>query len=127
MKLNDYMKDNLRMLIKEKVKQMDDMVVKSVPENGMFDEIRVTFEVHDKGLVADRYWLRVFQPPKGGESWEKERALSFGADKDYSDTDISVLLALGTKQDVLNKLQDPALIDRLIKEVPELSYHLEDL
>lgn len=127
MKLNDYMKDDLRKLIKEKVKLVNDMVVESVPENGSFDEVRVTFEVHDKGLVADRYWLRVFQPPKGGDHWDTERALSFGADKDRSDTDVSVLLALGTKQDVLNKLQDSSLIDRLIKEVPELSYHLEDL
>ena len=51
----------------------------------------------------------------------------FGADKDSSDTFVSMLLESGTKQDILDNLNDPALIERLIKEVPNMRYHLEDL
>ena len=117
----------MKELIEEKVRQMYDKVMTLVPEGGVFEEVRVTFDVPDKRLVADRYWLRVFNPPKGVENWENMRALSFGADKDKSDTNVSVLMAHGTKQDILAKLQETGLIDWLVKEVPDLSYHLEDL
>ena len=72
------------------------MVVELVPEEGEFEEVILTFEFDDDNLVADQYWLRVFNPPKGGNKWETERALSFGADKDISDTNVSMLIAYGT-------------------------------
>lgn len=118
---------DLRVIAEECIRKAYTMVVERVPDEGLFDEVRVSFVVNDPNLVADRYWLSVFNPPKGGNSWETERALSFGADKDRSDTCISVVLKVGTKQDVLAKLKEPSLTERLIKEVPDLSYHLEDL
>lgn len=114
-------------LIEKIVRRVHDLVAESVPDEGEFEEVRVNFEVHDKNLVADRFWLRVFNPPKGAKNWETKRALSIGADKDKSDTSVSMLLESGSKEDILEKLKDPALIKRLIEEIPDLSYHLEDL
>lgn len=118
---------DLRVLAEECIKKTYSLVVERVPDEGLFDEVRVSFVVNDPNLVADRYWLRVFNPPKGGKNWETKRGLSFGADKDGADTFVSVLLESGTKQDILEYLEKPELIDRLVAEIPNLSYHLEDL
>ena len=114
-------------LIEMSVKKIHDMVAEYITESGESEPVRVIFKINDSNLVADRYWLEVRLPPQGIEKRLWERALFFGADKDSSDTFVSMLLEFGTKQDILDNLNDPALIERLIKEIPDLSYHLEDL
>lgn len=114
-------------LIELSVKKIHDMVAEYITESGEAEPVRVIFKINDSNLVADRYWLEVRLPPQGIEKRLWERALFFGADKDSCDTFVSMLLEFGTRQDILDNLKDPALIERVIREVPDMSYHLEDL
>ena len=114
-------------LIELSVKKIHDMVAEYITESGEAEPVRVIFKINDSNLVADRYWLEVRLPPQGIEKRLWERPLFFGADKDSCDTFVSMLLEFGTRQDILDNLKDPALIERVIREVPDMSYHLEDL
>ena len=56
-----------------------------------------------------------------------ERFLSFEADKVSSDACVSMMVAVGSKHDMVQKLQSPELTDRLVKLAAELSHQLSDL
>ena len=109
------------------VKRLRERVVAAVPETGEFEGICEEFVNQDPELVPDRYRLAVCMPPKGIKERDVERFLSFEADKDSSDTCVSVMVAFGSKRDIVQKLQSPELTDRLVNLVAELSHQFSDL
>ena len=117
----------MRNIIENTMKRLRERVVAAVPEAGEFEKIFEEFVNQNPELVPDRYRLTVCMPPKGIKERNVERFLSFEADKDSSDTCVSVMVAFGSKRDIVQKLQSPELTDRLVNLVAELSHQLSDL
>ena len=99
----------------------------AVPPYGSFGKVSEKFKNTDKSLVVDEFILEIFQPPKGVKNQEIRRGLRLGASKPGRDPSMFVLIEDGTKDDIIAKLKDEKLIERLLKETKNLSYHLEDL
>jgi len=114
-------------LIKTALEDLLKRAEREVPEYGSFKNVSEKFKNTDKNLVADEFKIEIFQPPKGVENYETKRALRFSATKPGSDSSMAVLIEDGTKDDIIAKLKDGKLLERLLKETKNLSYHLEDL
>ncbi len=98
-----------------------------VPEYGDFSTLVEKFKNVDKNLCVDEFWLEVVQPPIGVENYKKIRGLRYCASKPHSDTAMEILLASGSKQDIIKQLKEPALLDELKQLSKKLSDSLRDL
>jgi len=49
------------------------------------------------------------------------------ADKDKTEHTVSIIIEICPRQQMLDKLNEPAIIEKINDNVSRLSYHLEDL
>ncbi len=110
-------------VIEMNVKKFRDMV-EHITESDDFEPIRMSFEIHDKRLVADRYWLEI---EKLTVVYVGELKLSLMADKDKTEHTVSIIIEICPRQQMLDKLNELAMIEKINDNVSRLSYHLEDL
>ena len=116
-------------LIKKMVENVRNTLVKTnrVPDYGDFSILQEKFKNIDKNLCVDEFWLEVMLPPSGIENYKKIRGLKYCASKPNSDIAMEILLASGSKQDIIEQLKEPALLDELKQLSKKLSDSLRDL
>ena len=114
--------------VKDMMRRIHDRIENEMPEEGFFEPLAEGFDNPDARLVADRYWLRVAQAPKGIEGHGYKRGLYFHASKDGDmHASVHILMSIGNKEKLLEELQSDALLDALLEQTGNLSYHMTDL
>lgn len=93
-------------------------VEQEVPEIGDFEKVKGRFEYQIQQLGMAKGWLEVYQPPVGIEGREWMRALDLVVYKDGSVYVCRRMLKCGTKQDILDILNDKDIIGTITSAVP---------
>lgn len=118
-------------LMKEIIAETLSRAEREVAEYGSFTFSIKKFENTDKKLLANKFWIEIEQAPKGVENYQKLRGVYFHAQKKGIGTDegpaVNVLLATGTKKEILEKINSDEFLQKLIKQADNLSDHLIDL
>ena len=118
-------------MMKEQIEQailaLKQKILEFVPEVGDFETIIVEFSNPDESLFVEKFWFEVAQPPVGVENRDSKRALYMCAKRKYSDAVMEVLTASCNSQQILEKLDNPEFIQRLVIHAGKLGYHLQDL
>ena len=114
-------------LIKDIVTDTVDRAERYVAEYGSFTFPEKKFKNPDARLVVDEFWFGIEQPPKGIENYQKNRSVKLYASKKNSDRIVEVMLAYGTKDEILAKMKDADFVQKMKEYVKNISYHLEDL
>ncbi|MBR6126686.1 hypothetical protein IKQ21_03285 [bacterium] len=102
---------------------------REIAEYGEFGNKGMIFEQFsnpDKNLAVDKFWLEIAQAPKGAENYQTKRTLKFVASK-LGAPEAEILIESGTKADILAKLKDQNLPEKLKSYTEKLSYNLRDL
>lgn len=106
----------------EKLKNRD----REVPEYGDFRIVSEEIENPDKSLPATNFVLQISKPSKNIENHEKLRdlkAVAYNLPHPYK---AEILLATGSKQDVLNALKDEELLENLPKIFKKLAFDMQE-
>ena len=116
-------------LIKTMVKNIRSLAENNnrVPEYGDFSILEERFKNINKDFCVDEFWLEIMQAPKGVENYQKKRGLKYCASKPHSDTAMEIMIASGSKQHIMEQLDNPALIEELKELSKKLSDSLRDL
>lgn len=107
--------EKLNIIVKKSMEVFADHADKTVPENGKFLRSNVFFEIpetQNEGLLFIEY---------DGENPKTQRRLSVGVHNKNSDRLISNYLFKGTKQEILEYLQNDKNKDEIIQSVNNLS------
>jgi len=118
---------NMDELIKKMVADLLARAEREVPEYGEFRVVWEEFKNPDKSLEATDFLLKITKPPKTLEGSEKERYLEAAALKRGTAYGAESVMGFGSKQDILNKLKEPDLCEKLKEKFIELSKGLEDV
>lgn len=106
----------------EKLKNRD----REVPEYGDFRIVSEEIENPDKSLPATNFVLQISKPSKNIKNHEKLRdlkAVAYNLPHPYK---AEILLATGSKQDVLNALEDEELLENLPKIFKKLAFDMQE-
>lgn len=95
-------------------------VRQEVPEMGDFEKVKGRFEFQSQQLGMAKGWLEVYQPPADVEGREWMRALDLVVYKDGSVYVCRRMLKCGTKQDILDILNDEDIVDTITSAVPDM-------
>jgi len=114
-------------LIKDIITDTVERAERYVAEYGSFTFPEKRFKNPDANLVVDEFWFKIEQPSKEIENYKKNRCVKFYASKKNSDRMVEVMLAYGTKDEILAKIKDASFVKELEEQAKNLSYHLEDL
>ena len=117
-------------------KSMDELIKKmisnllkrerEIAEYGDFKVMVEKFKNIDKNLAVDEFYLEIAQAPKGVENYQKKRSLKFVASA-LGKPEAEILIESGSKEDILAKLKDENLVEKLKGYTEKLSYNLRDL
>lgn len=106
----------------EKLKNRD----REVPEYGDFRIVSEEIENPDKSLPATNFVLQISKPSKNIENHEKLRdlkAVAYNLPHPYK---AEILLATGSKQDVLKALEDEEILENLPKIFKKLAFDMQE-
>lgn len=118
---------NMDELIKKMVADLLARAEREVPEYGEFRVVWEEFKNPDKTLDATDFLLKITKPPKGLEGNEVERYLEAAALKQGSAYGAESVIGFGTKKDILNKLKEEDLCEKIKEKFIQLSKSLEDV
>ena len=119
--------EKMENLIKEAINNLLLRAEREVPEYGSFSKVSEKFKNIDESLITDKYVLEIVMPPKDVENYQKKRALKILATKPNCDSSVEMILAIGSKEDILAKLKDSGLVELIKEKSSDLSYNLEDV
>ena len=108
----------MEQLIRTMIHHIHELVVERLPASGDFEPLIEESYVDDNNWKATKIWLKVEQAPKGVEMYEVKRGLYLVATDE--ERQCHILLAHGTKQELLNKLTDNSFVDYLIDNAERL-------
>ncbi len=118
---------NMDELIKKMVSDLLARAEREVPEYGEFRVVWEEFKNPDKTLGATDFLLKITKPPKTLEGSEKERYLELAAVKRGTPYGAETVIGFGNKEDILNKLKENNLCDKIKEKIVQLSKDLEDI
>lgn len=116
------MEEHIKKMVQDLLKQES-----YITEYGDFSMVYSEFKNPLKDLVATDFMLKVSKPPKHIENHEKKRYLEVIAYKLPAPIKSTRIIAVGEKDDILKKLQEPEIIKTIEKAARELSENLEDV
>lgn len=114
--------------MEEKIKKMIENLLnrdREIYEYGDFAPVTETFKNSDKELCASDFAIKVFQAPEGVENRETERAVQLIAYKYPTSLYARKMLVFGTKNEILEKLQQKDLYKEIKEAFVEMSKALE--
>ena len=114
-------------LIKKMVADLLARAEREVPEYGDFKIVYEQFKNPDKGLFATDFMLKITKPPKNIEGHEKKRYLELVAYNLPSPYVAEKVIGHGGKEDILAKLKEPDLCEKIKEKLIQLSRDLEDI
>lgn len=112
-------------LIKTLVNELIKRASKEVPDHGDFDTVEVILPNTDKKLCVDTYGLEFMQPPIGVENRDTKRGIKIVGYK--GEVGVGILKGVGTKDILIDMLNDELFIDELVKCAFKLNDSLRDL
>ena len=111
--------------IRDLISVMRKKAKEEVPAVGDFEPVEVLLDNTDSVLVVDSFGLEVMQPPAGIEGHEIIRGLKVVAYK--GDDGFEILIAVGTKQELLEKLNDDGIEEKIALCVEKINRELRHL
>ena len=102
-------------------------VREQVPESGLFNDVYVEFENTDKELCPTHIMLKVEAVPKCIENYTNSRYLTCVGYKLPAPYKCSSIIKAGTKEEILECLNNASLITIIYPKVYQLSYNLDDV
>ena len=116
-------------LIKKMIKDITKNAEGKIPEYSIYDfpPVKSSFENPDKNLCAKGFILKIYQPPKGVKNRETLRAMDLIAYKEGSDYVTQRMLACGSADEIIKKLNDQNLVSEIKEAVYSLSEKLKDI
>lgn len=118
---------NMDELIKKMITDLLARAEREVPEYGEFRVVWEEFKNPDKSLDATDFLLKITKPPKEIAGTEKERYLEVAALKRGTPYGAESVIGFGTKEDILNKLKEDGLANKIKEKLISLSKGLEDV
>ena len=112
---------------KKFVKVLRDRAEREVPEYGDFAPVYEQFANTKKELSATDFMLKISKPPKSVEANEKIRNLEVVAYRLPSPYKAECIVATGTKEELMQKLQDTKLLTEINETAESLAKDLEDI
>lgn len=98
-----------------------------VPESGLFNDVYVEFENTYKELCLTHVMLKVEAVPKCIENYTNRRYLTCVGYKLPAPYKCSSIIKAGTKEEILESLNDASLIMIIYQKVYQLSCNLDDI
>lgn len=118
----------MKELLKQMMCRMHDRMGAEMPEEGGFEPLIESIDNPDPKLLASRYWLKAEQAPRGVEDYERKRGLYFHANKrGNTDVGVHIIMRTGEKRKLMADLRSDTLLDDLLEQSGNLSYHMTDL
>lgn len=112
-------------LIKTLVNELIKRASKEVPDQGDFDTVEVLLPNTDEKLCVETYGLEFMQPPKGVENRDTKRGIKIVGYK--GEVGVEILMGVGTKDNLIEMLNDESFIDDLVECAFKLNDSLRDL
>ena len=114
-------------LIEQAILVLKQKILDFVPEAGDFETIVVELPNYNPNDCVEKFWFEIAQPPVGVKNRDTKRVMYMCAKRKGSDSVMEVMTASCGRQQILEKLDDPEFIQRLVVHAGKLSYHLQDL
>ncbi len=114
-------------LIQKFVKTIHARAEREVPEYGDFAPVYEQFANPDKSMTATDFMLKISKPPKTIAGHERIRNLEVVAYRLPLPYKAERIIASGDKEEILKRLQDPEIIEKINKTAKSLSNSLEDI
>ena len=111
---------------KKIAKIIRDRAEREVPEYGDFAPVYEQFANPKKELSATDFMLKISKPPKSVENNEKIRNLEVIAYKLPCPYKAECIVATGTKEELMQKLQEPKTLKTINETAKSLSKDLEE-
>ena len=118
---------NMDELIKKMVADLLTRAEREVPEYGDFKIVYEQFKNPDKDLTATDFMLKITKPPKTIEGHEKKRYLELVAYNLPSPYIAEKVIGHGNKEEILAKLKEDGLCEKIKEKLIQLSKELEDI
>ena len=118
---------NMDELIKKMVADLLARAEREVPEYGEFKIVHEEFKNPDKSLLATDFMLKITKPPKNIEGHEKKRYLELVAYNLPSPYIAEKVIGHGNKEEILAKLKESDLCQKIKEKLVQLSRELEDI
>ena len=112
---------------KKFVKIIRDRAEREVPEYGDFAPVYEQFANPKKELSATDFMLKISKTPKSVENNEKIRNLEVVAYKLPAPYKAECIVATGTKEELMQKLQDSKLLKEINETAESLARDLDDI
>ncbi len=116
------MEERIRKMLEEVSKR----VVTEVPECDDFAEVEVTSDIVS-ATKTSFVKIKVIPPPKGIPNEKIWRGVELQVGNDKSPYLNSRLFAVGTKQELLDKLASSEFLSKIVKAIPEMEESLRDV
>ena len=112
---------------KKFVKIIRDRAEREVPEYGDFAPVYEQFANPQKELSATDFMIKISKPPKSVENNEKIRNLEVVAYKLPAPYKAECIVATGTKEELMQKLQDSKFLKEINETAESLARDLDDI
>ena len=112
---------------KKFVKIIRDRAEREVPEYGNFAPVYEQFANPKKELSTTDFMIKISKPPKSVENNEKIRNLEVVAYKLPAPYKAECIVATGTKEELMQKLQDSKLLKEINETAESLARDLDDI
>lgn len=102
-------------------------VVTEVPECGEFPIVYERIPNPDKRFCLTDIMLKVTKPPKELKGTERERYLELVGYRRPSPYISESVVGFGSKQDILKRLEEETLVEKIMERLPHLDEDLRDV
>lgn len=112
--------------IRNMISKLRRKVVTDVPECGEFPVVYERIPNPDKRMCLTDIMLKVTKPPKELKGTERERYLELVGYRLPSPYISESVVGFGSKQDILKRLEEEALVEKIMERIPHLDEDLRD-
>lgn len=113
--------------IRKMIADLRRKVVTDVPECGEFPVVYESVENPDRRMCLTDIMLKVTKPPKELEGTERERYLELVGYRLPSPYISETVVGFGSKEDILKRLDEEALVEKIMERLPHLEKDLRDV
>ncbi|MCQ2738728.1 MAG: hypothetical protein MJ237_00715 [bacterium] len=117
----------LNKLIKESFQKLSERAEREVPEYGDFSPVFETFKNPDNTLCATDFLIQISKPPKTVENHQTIRNFELVAYNFPSPYKISTILKTGTKEELMQKLQNENIYEEIESRLKSIAKDLKDV
>ncbi|MBE6261935.1 MAG: hypothetical protein E7107_14175 [Prevotella sp.] len=113
----------MKELLEKMIIRLRKQVEEKVPAEGLFPMVYECEDVSEKTGELSEIILKVSNT--GVKGSENKRYLEFGAIKDSCPYGVEVVVGYGSTQDILARLQEDELLDKMMSKIPKFIEDIE--